>query len=535
MKTLLLTMGPALGITAELPTDARVGEPATIRFRAVDVVGVPRWSLVSTTLPGEWDSALTIDGVDAVLETADAVQWGSFDVTVRCTDDNRVPVIRTFAVYVAPAAIVVTGGTFEWAVGSAVPDSLTIAGGTGHYADVSITAGSLPAGVTARISGANIVFDGVPTATGDAGATVIVTDSAGAMGVASIAWEVTDPVTFVGGGFTTVGGVARPGLVKLMPDGTINSSFTGSINGAVGVVAIAADKKVIAAGLFTLANGVARANFAVFNEDGTLAAGNPITNNDIYAVLPHPNGTCVIGGLFTQAGGTSRNRLARLNADYTLDTSWNPNLNGLVWGHWAYPDGSFLIGGTFTTAFGSTVRRLIRVLANGTRDTTFNPTVNERCYSIVVQPDGKILIGGEFSTVNGVARAGLARLHANGTLDTGFVASTNPGGAVMSIALDAIGRIYVASSFYKWDAVPATRGFARMSSSGVIDWTWGDGGDVQSIAIQPDGKCIVGGNFITMAGTTRNRIARINDDGTLDMTYNPNITGGLGVYWILSR
>jgi uncharacterized delta-60 repeat protein len=57
------------------------------------------------------------------------------------------------------------------------------------------------------------------------------------------------------------------------------------------------------------------------------------------------------------------------------------------------------------------------------------------------------------------------------------------------------------------------------------------GGDVHSIVVQPDGKIILGGAFTTVfggqqTGQTRNRIARLNSDGSLDTGFDPSITGG---------
>src|SRR5438445_4073026 len=49
--------------------------------------------------------------------------------------------------------------------------------------------------------------------------------------------------------------------------------------------------------------------------------------------------------------------------------------------------------------------------------------------------------------------------------------------------------------------------------------------------VQPDGKILIGGNFTTLspnggAAVTRNHIARLNPDGTLD-AFNPNANGGV--------
>jgi uncharacterized delta-60 repeat protein len=102
----------------------------------------------------------------------------------------------------------------------------------------------------------------------------------------------------------------------------------------------------------------------------------------------------------------------------------------------------------------------------------FDPNANGAIRAIAVQADGKILIGGDFTTLspNGsaaVTRNRLARLNPDGTLDTAF----NPNAE-------------------------------------------GPNGYVFSIAVQPDGKILAGGQFVSMGGQTRNRIARLNPDGT---------------------
>jgi uncharacterized delta-60 repeat protein len=65
---------------------------------------------------------------------------------------------------------------------------------------------------------------------------------------------------------------------------------------------------------------------------------------------------------------------------------------------------------------------------------------------------------------------------------------------------------------------------ARLSSDGTLDATFGPviSGSVSAIAVQPDGKIIIGGGISTVNGTTRNNIARLNSDGTLDTGFNPN-------------
>ena len=175
-------------------------------------------------------------------------------------------------------------------------------------------------------------------------------------------------------------------------------------------------------------------------------------------------------------GGVTRNRIARLYADGTLDTGFDPSANNIVYPIAVQLDGRVLIGGAFTTVGGVTGTRIARLNVDGTLDTGFNPNIDNDVLSMAVQSDGKILIGGAFTTVGGVMRTRIARLNTDGTLDTGF---TPP------IVTNNI---------------------------------------VFSIAVQEDGKILVGGYFTAMGGVTRNYLARLNTDGTLDTGFDPNVS-----------
>src|SRR5207237_8861418 len=57
-------------------------------------------------------------------------------------------------------------------------------------------------------------------------------------------------------------------------------------------------------------------------------------------------------------------------------------------------------------------------------------------------------------------------------------------------------------------------------------------GTISVVVVQPDGKILIGGNFTTLspnggAAVTRNRIARLNPDGTLDAAFDPNANGAI--------
>jgi len=58
-------------------------------------------------------------------------------------------------------------------------------------------------------------------------------------------------------------------------------------------------------------------------------------------------------------------------------------------------------------------------------------------------------------------------------------------------------------------------------------------GTVNAIAIQSDGKIVIGGAFTQVSGTVRNNIARLTTTGALDPTFNPNANGTISSLRIL--
>src|SRR5207244_1845725 len=50
---------------------------------------------------------------------------------------------------------------------------------------------------------------------------------------------------------------------------------------------------------------------------------------------------------------------------------------------------------------------------------------------------------------------------------------------------------------------------------------------VYSLVLQPDEKILVGGYFTTLAGGSRNSLARLNRDGSLDTAFNPGVDHGV--------
>ena len=159
----------------------------------------------------------------------------------------------------------------------------------------------------------------------------------------------------------------------------------------------------------------------------------------------------------------------------------------------------------------------------------FDPNVNDIVRVVVVQPDGKILIGGDFAALspNGgaaVTRNRIARLNPDGTLDTAFNpnVSTN-GNYVLSIALQSDGKILVGGFFdsiggqarHNIARLDATTGLADSFDPNANNLVW-------SLAVRADGKILAGGGFTSIGGQTRNRIARLDPSTGLADSFDPN-------------
>src|SRR5207245_1655444 len=145
---------------------------------------------------------------------------------------------------------------------------------------------------------------------------------------------------------------------------------------------------------------------------------------------------------------------------------------------------------------------------------------------------GKILIGGAFTTLspNGgatVTRNRIARLNPDGTLDTAF--NPNANDIVQSIAVQADGKILLGGFFTSVGGQTRNR-IARLNPDGTLDTGFNPNasGAVRSIALQADGKILVGGDFTSVGGQTRNRIARLDPSTGGADSFDPNASGAVG-------
>jgi uncharacterized delta-60 repeat protein len=341
----------------------------------------------------------------------------------------------------------------------------------------------------------------------------------------------SDGKILVGGSFTSYNGVESNKIIQLNSDGSKDTSFvigTG-FNNEIRSIILQLDGKILVGGGFTSYNGVSSSYIIRLNSDGSKDTSFVIGtgfNNVVSSIVLQSDGKILVGGVFTSYNGVASNRIIRLNSDGSKDTSFviGTGFNaGGVSSIVLQSDGKILLGGSFISYNVVASNRIIRLNSDGSKDTSFvigtgfNTTVN----SIVLQSDGKILLGGVFISYNGVASSRIIRLNSDGSKDTSFVIGTgfNTGG-VYSIAVQTNGKILVGGSFTSYNGVESNK-IIQLNSDGSKDTSFvigtGFNTTVNSIVLQSDGKILLGGVFISYNGVASNRIIRLKSDG---MIYN---------------
>jgi uncharacterized delta-60 repeat protein len=326
--------------------------------------------------------------------------------------------------------------------------------------------------------------------------------------------------------------------------GDLDATFNPGTGANARVLSLArqSDGKLIVGGEFTSFNGQARGCLVRLNADGSTDAGFATASGTgagapVNDVALAPDGKIVIAGSFYSCNGTNRTRVARLNADGSLDLTFAPTgtPDGVVQTVAVQADGKVLIAGGFSTVSGTARPRVARLNTDGSLDSTFDPGTGPNAYvqNVVVQGDGKVLIGGYFSAVNGATRHRIARLNADGSVDASFFPATLDNGSITGVSITGDGKVLVAGSLY----IGLKNRVLRLNGDGSRDTTFNTGNnlinaDALTAVAQADGKVLIGGYFSAVSGQSRNGVARLNANGTLDTGFNPG-TGANNTVWAL--
>jgi len=354
------------------------------------------------------------------------------------------------------------------------------------------------------------------------------------------------------------------GIVRLSQDGsTLDVLFTqnangsllstGNFNGGISTIELQPNGKILVGGNFTnYPGGTSRNRLIRLNNDGTTdndfcvaASDGGKFNNQIYSITVQPDGKILVGGIFTSyPGGVNRNRFIRLNSNGTIDNDFcvaasdGGKFNSNVLSIAVQSDDKILVGGAFTNYAGAGGKYLVRLNTNGTLDTStpFSTTFLNFVYVSVDTINNKINIRSS-AYQNGFYYKALMRFNNNDNIDIPF---SNLVGGISKFTYDSSTNIYainkvvkhldgyiIAGDFKDYGEIGRDH-LIRVNAEGNIDSEFcnnASGGAkfkfrIVSIAVQSDNKILVGGDFINYDNFTgRNRLIRLNVDGTLDTSF----------------
>jgi uncharacterized delta-60 repeat protein len=241
-----------------------------------------------------------------------------------------------------------------------------------------------------------------------------------------------DGKIIVAGGFTKYNGIEARGMVRLHSNGDLDTTFFvgKGANDAVGVILIQKDGKILIEGDFRKVNGYRTCGLVRLLPNGSIdssfigRAQCKLEHSGIFDMVLQEDGKLIIVGHFHEYNNVGRKNIARLKSDGSLDHSFlvDPNTNGWIESVAIQKDGKILVAGIFTKLGGEKARYLARLDTNGRIDSSFQIGFGPKSslFEVAIQDDGKIIIAGFFKKYNNIPVQRIARIHIDGSLDTSF-------------------------------------------------------------------------------------------------------------------
>lgn len=359
----------------------------------------------------------------------------------------------------------------------------------------------------------------------------------------------------VGGSFTTVNGAPSGALTRVLPNGTPDPTFQmgDGVNGAVRALAVRDDGDLVLGGDFTKVGEFRRSYVAAVVGLSAATGGELEFSVDRYqAVEGSPtvqltvrrtgnrsqpvtvdyataNGTAKAGD-YTQAAGTlsfaanetTRTLTLSIRDDSVVEEeeSFQVTLSN--------PTNGAELGGQRTAE--------VVILDNdsstvvGSVDASFSSHPKGPVYSLALYPDGRLLAGGAFVSVNGQSRNRLARLTPEGALDDTFYSALWFDNYPAALALQEDGRIVVGGTFTT-GSVNVQPYLTRLLDDGRPDPTFAPGGGpngvVYDVLLLDNGEILAAGAFTQYSGQPAGYLVRVFSDGTREPTFAGSANGSV--------
>jgi uncharacterized delta-60 repeat protein len=358
----------------------------------------------------------------------------------------------------------------------------------------------------------------------------------------------------VGGNFGAVDGFESGGLILLNDDGTRDENFDLPENGfnvgfsttnAVRSLALHPSGALLVGGRFTELGSTFQANFTAVNLDGSLNENFSTeqgTNGQVNTIAVDDNQDVIFGGNFEYFEYRDNKRIVKLDqtgmpvegfargnsfSEQTIKVLPVPGTNDVY------------VAGYFSHYKNEHQSFIARLDSEGNLVESFNPGIGIRgsnsnvsgIFAMAVQPDGKPIVAGTIDTYDGDTEIRrVVRLNTDGTLDEGFDIGGEGAnftlGGYRRINVDNQNRIYIAGGFFQWNGTPAGR-IVRLNPDGSRDENYNPGNGpnngIRALAIDNLNRVYLAGDFNAFNGELAPKIVRLNEDGTLDESFNPDL------------
>jgi uncharacterized delta-60 repeat protein len=337
-----------------------------------------------------------------------------------------------------------------------------------------------------------------------------------------------------GGGYDVVlsdaFGSVTSAVAVVSVNGAQPDSFNPNLVETVNSVAIQPDGKFLIAemGLFE------EDMYLRLNTDGSTDSSFavyllPQYYNYVYCQTLLPDDSILIGGIFQSVWNTNRGSIACLTTNGSLDSrfqigAYNNGVAGSIGSIVLQPDETLVAAGTFNSFDGQSHAHIAKLYGDGGVYGLFRPPIESAATvsSLAIQADGKIIFVGNTDPLSSQPCQSIGRLNPDSTIDTNFNSPISMLGSASCVAVQNDGKILVGGGFASLNGLSLTH-LVRLNPDGTVDPSFAPNpnGTVTCLALQTDGKILVGGQFSQVAGQYRNNIARLNPDGTADNSFCP--------------
>ena len=273
-------------------------------------------------------------------------------------------------------------------------------------------------------------------------------------------------------------GFVRSHLIRLNADGTVDLSFNPAINqntSHITALTVQPDDKILVSGIFVIdqfISGLVRLlPDGQIDNSFSIGLGPQMGSESSYAQLVrYNNGKIYVAGSFTQFNSQPYSRLVVLDQNGTIiGSSTSLPSNSFFTDLEVQSDGKIVLLGFFPLADGN--RKLIRLNGDGTLDSTF-PAISMATgvlRDIEIDSKDRVVVAGLWDTFNGIAVKNIARINADGTIDASFRVgdgfSQYLSHDVLSIKILPTDILAVSGSFDTYNTEPAP-GIALFNSDG---------------------------------------------------------------------